>query len=277
MTDLLSHQKPARAAREGARAGEGALRYRVPAAARVLTLLEFLAAAPEPLGISATARQLGIPKSSCFALMTTLEQAGYARRNDRDEWTPTLRVYHVGVSAAKNVDLQVLAQPLLQELCEETGLTAHVGLFDGSSILYALKAEPPAGIVRFETHPGKRASPHLTAIGRAVAAAMGKGDLDVLLDGYQFTGGEHPKIRSRSAYVAEIRRVRARGYAIEDQEETSGVVCVAAPVFYASPAAIGVAALAGQIQEKTFEAVIESVTGAADRLSRKLAADEPGS
>ena len=80
------------------RAGDGS-RYRVPAAARTLSLLEFLASAREPQGVSAVARRLGIPKSSCFALLSTLEEADYVRRNARDEWALTLKIYHVGVSA----------------------------------------------------------------------------------------------------------------------------------------------------------------------------------
>jgi IclR family transcriptional regulator, KDG regulon repressor len=255
--------------------GEAARRYRVPAAARVLALIEFLAAARTPMGVSETARQMGIPKSSCFALMTTLEQAGYVRRDERDEWTLTLRIYHVGVSAAKNVDIQASAQPVLSGLCAATGLTSHLGLFDGSSIIYALKVDPPGGMVRFDTYPGKHASPHLTAIGRAIAAAMSKSDLEGLLEGYQFAGGEHSKIRSRSRFMEELRRTRERGYAIEMEEETLGVACIAAPVTHSVAAAIGVAALAGQIKEKSIEAISAEVVAAADSLSALLGEHEP--
>jgi IclR family transcriptional regulator, KDG regulon repressor len=252
-------------------------RYRVPAAARVLALIEFLAGVRTPIGVSETARQTGIPKSSCFALMTTLEQAGYARRNEHDEWTLTLRIYHVGVRAAKNVDIQVAAQPILRALCETTGLTSHLGLFDGSSIIYALKVDPPGGMVKFDTYPGKRASPHLTAIGRAIASAMSKADLDALLDGYEFTGGENPKIRSRASFTSELRLIGERGYAVEMEEETLGVACVAAPVDYPGAAAIGVAALAGQIKEKSVKTISAAVIEAASSLSSLLGEHEPGS
>src|ERR1700686_4229382 len=91
---------------------DGASRYRVPAAARTLALLEMLADEHEPQGVSAIAPRLGLPKASCFALLTTLEQAGYVRRDERDEWTLTLRIYHVGISAAQNIDILVVAEPI---------------------------------------------------------------------------------------------------------------------------------------------------------------------
>jgi DNA-binding IclR family transcriptional regulator len=256
-------------------AGQESARYRVPAAARVLALIEFLATAKTPIGVSETARQMGIPKSSCFALMMTLEQAGYARRDERDEWTLTLRIYHVGMSAAKNVDIQAAAQPVLRDLCEATGLTSHLGLFDGTSIIYALKIDPPGGMVKFDTYPGKRASLHLTAIGRAIASVMAKADLEALLDGYQFTGGDNPKIRSRSSFTNELRGIRRRGYAIEMEEETLGVGCIAAPVIHTGAAAIGIAALAGQIKDKSVETISAAVTDAAATLSAVLGEHEP--
>lgn len=254
---------------------QGARRsYRVPAAARALALLEFLAEAQAPIGLSETARQTGIPKSSCFALMSTLEQAGYVRRNQRDEWLPTLRVYHVGMKAAKNTDIQAAAQPVLAELCEATGLTAHLGLFDGDAITYALKVDPPTGMVKFDTYPGKRASPHLTAIGRAVASALEETELGVLLDGHEFSGGDKPKVRTREKFMSEIRRVQKRGYAVEMEEETSGVACVAAPVRSPRAAAIGVTALAGQLRDRGVEVIASAVVEAAASLSGMLGEDD---
>lgn len=266
--------RPNKGASDGAAERSTGLRYRVPAAARVLALLEFLSSSRVPLGVSETARQMGIPKSSCFALMTTLEQAGYVTRNERDEWSLTMRIFHVGTSAARNMDIQIVAQPILEQLVETTGLTAHLGMSDGSSTIYALKAEPPGGIVRFDTYPGKPASAHLTAIGRAVAASMNGAEVDQMLDGYEFVGGDNPRIRSRSAYLTELKRIRDRGFAIEAEEENSGVVCIAAPISSpGAPAAVGVAALAGQVQEKTAATIAAAVMDAASALSVTLGED----
>jgi DNA-binding IclR family transcriptional regulator len=248
-------------------------RYRVPAAARTLAVLEFLSTAREPQGVSAVARRLRIPKSSCFALLSTLEEAGYARRNARDEWALTLRIYHVGVSAAQNVDIMVVAQPILNDLCDATGLTAHLGLFDGNSIIYALKVDPPGRMVKFDTYPGKQASAHLTAIGRAVASVLSERDLEALLDGYEFTPGDNSQIRDRDSFMAELQAVRRHGFAFENEEETFGVACLAAAVLYAggaAAAAVGVTALAPQIHEASVETVSAQVMKAAGWLSALL-------
>jgi DNA-binding IclR family transcriptional regulator len=247
-------------------------RYRVPAVRRVLALLESLARERDPCGVSALARRLGIPKSSCFSLLQTLEEAGYVRRNERDEWSLTLRIYHVGIMAARNVDVLVVAQPILQQLADRTGLTAHLGVLEGGQVIYALKVEAP-GMVKFETYPGKPASLHLTAIGRALASALAESELDRVLDGYEFSPGANCAIRSRQAFDRELRRVRTRGFAFENEEETAGVVCVAAPVSdvgAGSAAAVGVTALAAQLRELTLDAGSAHVMRAARTLSLEL-------
>ena len=185
-------------------------------------MIELLAEAKGAHGVSEIARQLSIPKSSCFGLLTTLEAAGYARRNANEEWSATLRVYHVGIATARKVEVLVVAQPIVDELCDSTGLTAHLGVFDGRSVTYALKAEPPAGLVRFDTYPGKPASLHLTAIGRAIAAALPSRELESLLDGYDFSGGQNSRIRSRSGFLAELEIVRNQSYAFEDEKKRWG-------------------------------------------------------
>jgi DNA-binding IclR family transcriptional regulator len=248
-------------------------RYRVPAAARVLALLELLAAARKPKGVSEIAREMRIPKSSCFALLSTLEDAGYVRRNARDEWMLTLRIYHLGVSAAQNIDILVVAQPIIAELSDSTGMTAHLAMFDGRSIVYALKVEPSESMVKFDTYPGKAASVHLTAVGRASAAVLDDRDLARLLEGHDFNGGHNPRIRNRESFIAELRRVRQQGYTLENEEESVGVGCVAAPVSYAGgagAAAVGVTALAAQIRAATVEWVAERVMAAAASLAALL-------
>jgi IclR family transcriptional regulator, KDG regulon repressor len=250
-----------------------ASRYRVPAAARTLSVLELLAGATKPLGVSEIARQLKIPKSSSFALLSTLEDAGYVRRNAEDEWMATLRLYHLGIRVAQNIDILIVAQPIINELSDSTGMTAHLGMFDGRSVVYALKVEPRESMIKFDTYPGKVASVHLTAIGRAIASVLEERDLMRLLGDYDFDGGFNSRIRSRTSFMAEMGRVRTRGYSLENEEETVGVACLAAPLSYAAgqgAAAVGVTALAAQVREASVDVVAERVKQAAESLSALL-------
>jgi DNA-binding IclR family transcriptional regulator len=220
--------------------GRGAKSYHVPAVARALSIIEFLADYREPQGVSAIARGLGIPKSSCFTILSTLESEGYV-------------------------------EPILESLRDKTGLTTQLALFDGRTVRYALKVEPPQSFVRFNTDPGHLASWHLTAAAKAVAAMLPRNELETALRNYKFEGGTERAARSRSAYNAQLDRTRELGYALEDQEETMGVRCVAAPVVDASGRCVGAISVTGLVTQLDVpEQTAVPVVRAAQALSARL-------
>src|SRR3954451_22422406 len=145
----------------GARDGHRPTPYFVPAVARALALIELLATKSAPQGVTAIAAELGIPKSSCFSILSTLESSGYARGHADQTCSLTLKPYAVGTRVAANFDILTIAKPVLEQLAEQTGMTAHLGLVDDAGVSYAQRVDP-AGFIRFDTSPGKPASLHLT-------------------------------------------------------------------------------------------------------------------
>ena len=247
-------------------------RYHVPAVARVMSLIELLADVRGPMGVSAIAAQLGIPKSSCYTILSTLQECGYAARHHDQRWSLTLKSYAVGNRVAASFDLLAPARPILETLVEETGLTAHLGLYDDTGVSYALKVDSP-GMVRFDTFPGKAASLHLTAIARAIAANLPADELAQLLRSHPFEGGTERAPHTEEEFAVILERTRRMGVAFEDEEETEGVCCVAAPVFGGDGhvrAAVGSTALTSQVRAITVESLGEQVRAAAGEVTRAL-------
>jgi DNA-binding IclR family transcriptional regulator len=261
--------------RQTALAEREGIRYEVVAVRRALAVLELLSDEAEPQGVSSIAKHLGIPKSSCLGLLVTLEAAGYARRDERNKWSPTLRSYYLGMNAVRNLDLLNLARPILERIRDETSLTAHLGIFEGGVVRYALKVEPGA-MVRFDTYPGKVASLHLTALARAVTAYVHPAELDALLDGYSFAGGTPRAAASAKRFRMLLREVHERGFAHEDEEETSGVSCIAAPIFgeRGVRGALGLTGLAAQIEKLGVDRLGELLKNMAASLSASLGAGQ---
>ena len=131
-------------------------------------------------------------------------------------------------ATARKVDILLVAEPILDQLCDATGLTVHLGLFDGRSIIYALKADPPAGLGEVRHLPRQAG---LTApdrhrpgdcVGPAETRARGPARRLRLLR------RQNSRIRGRSSFLAELEAVRSQAFAFEDEEEAMGVSCLAA-------------------------------------------------
>lgn len=246
-----------------------------PAVDRALTVLETMVHAEEPLTLTALAKAAGIPLATCASIAYTLEQRGYAVRRivGRSHfWRPTLRLYSLAAELVRQVDLPSLAQAELQSLADQLGMPTHVGILEGSSVVYVAKAATP-GFIQFDTYRGKVAPFDLTALGRAIAAHLPEPELTALLP--RLTPGRGPNAREpdSAAFLAIIDDVREAGYAIEDEEEQAEIACVAAPFFDAEgrvAGAVGVTGFARDLRDELRVKAIDGVVRLGHEVSRRL-------
>src|SRR6185436_164156 len=91
----------------------------VKSALRVLTILEYFAAARKPATLSQMSRQLELPKSSCLALLDTLLQSGYLCWLGKDGgYYPTRRWLDLAEVITRSDTILALTAPALAAICE---------------------------------------------------------------------------------------------------------------------------------------------------------------
>lgn len=248
-----------------------------PAVDRALTILETLVAADAPMTLTALAQATDVPLATCASIAQTLEIRGYASRTvvGRSHfWRPTLKLSGLAAQLDRKIDLTSITQPFLRTLVEQTGMAAHVGVLEGTLVIYVAKVGAP-GMVQFNTYPGKTAPYNLTALGRAVAAYLPESDLLPLLG--HLVDGSGPN--AAPATVAHMRallaEVRELGYAVEAEEEDAGIGCIAAPFFDGQgqvAGSIGVTGWVERVRGPGAAEVAAAVTAQSARLSEELAA-----
>lgn len=251
-----------------------------PAADRTLTLLETLVAADGPLTLTALAKLAGIPLATAALFMQTLEARGYASRRavGRNHfWSPTLRLGILGSRLLAKHDLPALAQPYLSQLSDDLNLAAHVGVLDGSNVVYVARATT-GNFVQFNTHVGRSAPFNLTALGKAIAANRSDTELRELARGIVTGAGPRAKAGSSKVLLEELEQVRVRGYAVEDEEQESGIACVAAPIFDSElrvVGSVGVAGFRSDVVGDRSDEITAAVTQAGAKISAALGAPTP--
>ena len=253
--------------------GENGRRYVVPAVERALDILRLASETPGGLRVTDVSRRLGLAKSSAYVVLHTLEQLGYVERNDQGRYRLTLRMYHIGRRALDHLgDIGRVALPHLVALRNETGLTVHLAVLDGTDVVYVEKVEGP-GFVKFDTYPGKRARLHLTAVGKALAAYLLEEQLDRILSVTGLGGGTEKAATSPEEFTADLRKIRQRGYSVDDEDEVLGVRCIGAPVRDHTGtvlASISIVGLTRELPSARFAEVGRSVIEAANRISADL-------
>src|SRR5215217_1714051 len=203
----------------------------VPAARSTLALLQALARQPGPVPAAALARELGLPRSTTYHLLTELIAAGFVVH------LPEERRYGLGVSAfeigsayLRQEPLARLARPVLARLVETVGQSAHLAVLHGREVLYVVE-ERASGRPRLVTDVGVRLPAQLTASGRAVLAGLSAAQVRALFpDASAFVDRHGAGPRTPAQLGRLLAAARTAGYATEDGEVTPGLASVAAAV-----------------------------------------------
>lgn len=245
-----------------------------PAAAHALDVLTLLGRHATPLPATAIARELGLPRSTAYRLLSVLVDRGFVVH------LPEERRYGLGVSAfelgsaySRQGPLQRIARPLLTRLSDRTGHSTHLAVLHGRDVLYVIE-EWVAGRPSLVSDVGVRLPASLTASGLAILAAHPAAQVRALFpstDAFVQRHGTGPT--SLSTLRPLLTRTRARGYAEEIGLVTPGLASVAAAVLdHANHPVAGVALTFPIVQAAHEPApeLIGSVQGCAAEISRRL-------
>jgi DNA-binding IclR family transcriptional regulator len=199
---------------------------------RVLALLIELANRPDGASLDELARAVASPKSTVHRALAALTRARLATREGAgryrlgDEFVRLAFTYQDARPEAARI------VPALRALADRFGETAHYAILDGAEVVYRAKVDPPVGAVRLTSTIGGRNPARATAVGKVLLAHLLTDDAAVAA-----WARLHPvaprtprTLTDDGAFVAEVARARALGYAVDDQENEPGVNCVAVRV-----------------------------------------------
>ncbi len=224
-----------------------ATKTRVQAADTVLAVLETVAFAEGPIGVTQVAGIVGIAKSAAFRHLRTLLDRGYLLQDplsSRFRLGP--KVFLLGRMAPGGQDLAAVMQPALREARDASGLSVVLSTPtpQGAFVLTTLSGMQAVDIgVRI----GSSLALHASAQGKVFLAFGSAGLLDRLLASPLPAFTRHT-ITGAAELTAEVARVRAQGYAVAPEEVLLGVNALAAPVQDPHGTVVASVALVGSIQ-----------------------------
>lgn len=229
--------------------------YSVPSLERALSVFQCIGHSKRGFSISEIGLRLKIPKSSAHLILTTLERRGFLQKN-----TQTGR-YHFGLQlislsrgALENLDLREEAKPFLRSLMQESGFTVHMAVLERDEAVIIEKVEAP-GLVRLASWIGRRLDVNCTGVGKVLIAFLPDEELDYLFRTKEFARHNRRTIVSKSALRRELALVKKSGYALDNEEDEPGVLCIGAPVFDQNGKAVAAISIAGTTSQIGIERV----------------------
>lgn len=244
-------------------------------AARALTVLQFLASRAKPTPTMTIARACGVPKSSAYHLLNVMRSYDFVVYYPSDRaWGLGISAFELGSAYLRSKPLERLGWPLLGELAEDVGETAHLGILHGNETMILVKRQPERPGPSLVTEVGVRLPAHLTGVGRAMLMQLSAPQFRALYP----SGGPLLRRTDRGPQLRielerELAESRANGYATDDSLVTRGITCIAVPVFSHEShpvAAFSVSFISAQHPRDEWSALAQRVQQAATKLSRML-------
>lgn len=246
---------------------------------RALDMLAVIALACERgtlLNLTEVAAQSGINRSTVSRLLQPLIDARFVDQEPQtDRYRLGPQTARLGQIYLHHLDVNDVAGPILQALVDESEETAHLGVLDGTDVVYVDKHESPLS-VRTGSRIGSRQPLYSTAMGKVLLAHASRSVLDqVVSEGMPRRTAT--TITDPEALMTEIRRIRVDGYAIDDQENELEIRCIGAPVFDHRGAVVAAISLSGPATRMPIGRLRELsalMMNATAEVSRRLAAPE---
>lgn len=249
-------------------------RRNAPAAGHALSVLSLLARHAGPMPAAAIARELGLPRSTTYHLLTVLAERGFVvHLPEERRYGLGVAAYELGSAYSRQQPLERLGRPLLTRLADRTGHNAHLVVLHGRDVLYLLE-ERVAGRPSLVTDVGVRLPATLTASGLAILAALPAAQVRALYpDPAAFVQRNGTGPTSLARLRPLLSRVRTDGYAQEVGSVTPGLASVGAPALdHTGHPVAGVAATypVNEAGEQERARLVQAVRRCARELSARL-------
>lgn len=180
------------------------------------------------MSLTEVAAATGLARPTARRILLTLTELGYVRAEGAG-FALTPRVLDLGVAYVRSQGLWDIARPHMEELSARTNESCSVAQLDGSDIVYVARVAVPK-IVALAVQIGTRFPALQTSLGKVLLAALGPAEVDAVLAEPTRSGLVPRWQPDRTERDVELREVRARGWALTDEQLTLGIRSVAAPL-----------------------------------------------
>ncbi|GAB7389102.1 IclR family transcriptional regulator [Bacillaceae bacterium] len=240
---------------------------------RAMQLLKLVAQKKEGCGVTELSNQMDINKSSVYRILSTLVKHGLIEQDPvSGKYRLSFGILELASSLLESLDLRTQAYPYLLELEKATNEVIHLVVLDQGEVVYIEKLEGNETL-RMHSKVGRRAPVHCTGVGKAILAYLPAHEVDGILEKHGMARHTERTITDKGVLLQELRKIRQRGYALDEEENELGIQCVAAPIFDHRGQVIAAISVSGptvRMSDERKRVLIQLVKDTGAKISRRM-------
>ncbi|HEV7337435.1 MAG TPA: IclR family transcriptional regulator [Bosea sp. (in: a-proteobacteria)] len=244
----------------------------VQALDRGLTLLEILAE-EDGLTLSELSRRSGVSASTVHRILLTLESRAYVQHDmERGIWLVGVGAFKTGSAFLRNRRVASMGRAAMHALMEATGETVNLGIEDDGEVVFISQIESHDTLRAF-FRAGSRGAMHASGVGKALLAEFPEHRVRQICAVRRLKRFTEHTITDLGELLSELAQGRRNGWALDDEERSLGMRCVAAPIFNEHAEAIAGVSVSGpavRVTPRKLDDYGPMVRRAADEITRSI-------
>ena len=250
---------------------------RIVAVDRALDILLALYHNNGEMGVSELARDLDLYKSTIHRSLASLEYKGFVQKNpENGKYWLGMKVYAMGLLVGEKFSLADVVRPYAKELFEAYGEVVNVSVLDrdpevGYKSVIILKEFSKSKVLSVNPGVGSSSDLHISSIGKSLLAFSK--DIDLMSYAEQpLKRYTENTIVSWEGMMAELKKIRQQGYAVDNEEQEIGLYCIGAPILDKRGNAIAAISISGptvRMKREDLDEKIQKVVEISRRITRE--------
>ncbi len=200
----------------------------IQVAGRLFGALEYLAQNGQSTLADLT-QALQLNKSTTHRILASLQYMNYVRQDpETGHYEATLKLVELADRLLGQVDVAQVVRPYLKKLSGRVHETVHFVERDAGEVIYIDKVDSNDHSVRMTSYIGSRIPFYRTGVGKAMMASLSDPEIRRLWDSCSIERKTPYTITNPEDFLEEVTEVRRKGYALDNEENETGVRCIAA-------------------------------------------------
>jgi len=245
---------------------------------RALLLLKRISSSDIGLNLTELAGDLGLAPSTAHRLLNSMRQLDFVDFDEQSGlWSVGVTAFSVGSAYLKKRDFVAEARAHMKRLVAETGETSNLAILDGFNHVFVGQVECNE-VMRMVLQIGSRGTLHAAGVGKALLSGLSDAEVTNIINHTGLASLTQKTITTPAAFMQELRKIRQQGYAVDDEEQVSGLRCIAANIYDENSEVIAAVSISGpsvRVGTDRLDHYSAAVMRAADAITRAIGGTRP--
>lgn len=198
---------------------------------KAIDILSLFSLSRPQLGITEISKGVGLPKATVHGIVKTLVAQGFlSQDSDTNKYNLGLKIYELGSILSGTLKINLVGLGPVSRLAQKNSTMVRLALWDRGAVFVTMNRFPSSDAAQTQLL-GPRIPAHCTALGKSILAFLPADELNAYLEQGILSPYTPQTIVGRRSLLGELERIRADGYAADNQEYVWGHSCIGAPIF----------------------------------------------